>query len=262
MWTDFDIFGRNVTDKVSNQKTLYLSTNLCFCTTWQNWETRKLHFPSNAVLVHCLNSTSCLISSIFLTHDSYAPVRLPKSCNAFSCREYWGHGSGERKSIALQQLAFVAHTMHQCAVSSGCPISQGNAEALDRWSGKTKHRLISYTFSVTLLSKIIIIGSRMWVCQDYSKSKVGRFYRQHCAQRKPPVFNLLRGRFWGFSPRRGDTLHRWRWNLAQDPLLRAKFLPHRYNDRGVRLQKLKFLLRFDQNVEYKRPAEAYPLFWE
>jgi len=29
-----------------------------------------------------------------------------------------------------------------------------------------------------------------------------------------PVFNLLRGRFWGFSHRRGNTLHRWRWNLA------------------------------------------------
>ena len=29
-----------------------------------------------------------------------------------------------------------------------------------------------------------------------------------------PVFNLLRGWFWGFSPRRGDTLHRWGWNLA------------------------------------------------
>jgi len=29
-------FGRNVTDKVSNQKTLYYATsnNLCFCTTW------------------------------------------------------------------------------------------------------------------------------------------------------------------------------------------------------------------------------------
>jgi len=26
-------------------------------------------FHSNAVLAHCLNSTSCLISSIFLTHD-------------------------------------------------------------------------------------------------------------------------------------------------------------------------------------------------
>ena len=37
-------------------------------------------------------------------------------------------------------------------------------------------------------------------------------YRQHCAQRKAPVFNLLRGRFWGFSPRRDETLHRWGWN--------------------------------------------------
>ena len=28
---------------------------------------------------------------------------------------------------------------------------------------------------------------------------------------------------------------------------------------GYRTPKLKFLLRFDQNVEYKRPAGAYPL---
>jgi len=28
---------------------------------------------------------------------------------------------------------------------------------------------------------------------------------------------------------------------------------------GYRAPKLKFLLRFDQNVEYKRPTEAYPL---
>jgi len=31
-------------------------------------------------------------------------------------------------------------------------------------------------------------------------------YRQHCEKRNAPVFNLLRGRFWGFSPCRGDTL--------------------------------------------------------
>ena len=43
------------------------------------------------------------------------------------------------------------------------------------------------------------------------------------------------------------------------PLLRAKFHPHRCNDKGVGPPKLKFLLRFDQNVEYKRPAGAYPL---
>jgi len=72
-----------------------------------------------------------------------------------------------------------------------------------------------------------------------------------------PVFSLLRGRFWGFSPRRGDTLHRWGWNFAR--LLHAKFHLHRCNDNGVGPPKLKFLLRFDQNVEYKSPAGAYPL---
>jgi len=45
-------------------------------------------------------------------------------------------------------------------LSSGFSISQGNAEALDRWGGKTKHRLI-FTFSVTLLLEIIVIGSCM-----------------------------------------------------------------------------------------------------
>jgi len=43
------------------------------------------------------------------------------------------------------------------------------------------------------------------------------------------------------------------------PLLTAKFHPHRCNDKGVGPQKLKFLLRFDQNVEYKRPTVAYHL---
>jgi len=40
----------------------------------------------------------------------------------------------------------------------------------------------------------------------------------------------------------------------------GKFHPHRFNDKGVGRQKRNFfLLRFDQNVEYKRPAGAYPL---
>ena len=43
------------------------------------------------------------------------------------------------------------------------------------------------------------------------------------------------------------------------PLLHAKFLPHRCNDKSVGPPKLKFVLRFDRNVEYKRPAGAYPL---
>jgi len=43
------------------------------------------------------------------------------------------------------------------------------------------------------------------------------------------------------------------------PLLHAKFHTHRCNDKGVGPPKLKFLLRFDQNVEHKRPAVVYPL---
>ena len=38
-----------------------------------------------------------------------------------------------------------------------------------------------------------------------------------------------------------------------------KFHPHRCNDKGVGPPKLKFLLGFDRNLEYKRPAGAYPL---
>jgi len=79
------------------------------------------------------------------------------------------------------------------------------------------------------------------------------YYWQHCAQRNTPIFNLLRGRFRGFSARRGDTLHRW------GEIWHAKFHPHRCNDKGIGPPKLKFLLKFDQNVEYKRPTGAYPL---
>ena len=46
---------------------------------------------------------------------------------------------------------------------------------------------------------------------------------------------------------------------TEGPLLHAKFHPHRCNDKDVGPQKLTFLLRFDQNVEYKRPTGAYPL---
>jgi len=46
------------------------------------------------------------------------------------------------------------------------------------------------------------------------------------------------------------------WHGGED---RAKFQPHRSNDKGIGPPKLKFLPRFDQNVEYKCPAGAYPL---
>ena len=46
---------------------------------------------------------------------------------------------------------------------------------------------------------------------------------------------------------------------TKGPLLHATFHPHRCNDKGVGPPKLKFLLGFERNLEYKRPADAYPL---
>jgi len=56
-------FGRNVTDKVGNQKTLYYATwnNLCFSTTWQNGETWKSHFSLNWIVLH--TQCTCAMSS-------------------------------------------------------------------------------------------------------------------------------------------------------------------------------------------------------
>jgi len=66
------------------------------------------------------------------------------------------------------------------------------------------------------------------------------------------------------SGRRLDVYHTSTHGVAlvriyNGPLVRAKFHPHRCNDKGVGPPKLKFLLRFDRDVEYKRPAGAYPL---
>ena len=46
---------------------------------------------------------------------------------------------------------------------------------------------------------------------------------------------------------------------GRDPLLRAKFQPYQCNGNGVGPPKLKFLRRFDRNVEYTHPAGSYPL---
>ena len=51
----------------------------------------------------------------------------------------------------------------------------------------------------------------------------------------------------------------WHGGGDRRPLLHAKFHPSSVQRQGCRTPKLKFLLRFDRNVEYKRPAGAYPL---
>ena len=50
-----------------------------------------------------------------------------------------------------------------------------------------------------------------------------------------------------------------KFGMKERLLLRAKFHPNRCHDKGIGPLKLKFLLRFDQNVEYKRTIGACPL---
>jgi len=56
-------------------------------------------------------------------------------------------------------------------------------------------------------------------------------YRQHCAKRKAPVFNLLRGRFWGFFAPQGRHVAPMgvKFDTDRGPLLHAKFHPQRCN---------------------------------
>jgi len=89
------IFGRNVSDKISNQKTRSFAMSPQIMRTSASalhrpgktgkHENHIHFFHSNSASVHCQNSTSrSLISSVFfdsrLSH-THAAVRLPKSCS-------------------------------------------------------------------------------------------------------------------------------------------------------------------------------------
>jgi len=114
------------TDKVSNQKALYCATsnNVCFCTTWQNGETRKSHFFTQ-MLYQCFARIQPVVpwflQFFWLTSHTHAAVWLPKSCNqcvqlgAVGRSMVQEKGSRERSSMQLDCVACTMH-VHQCAV--------------------------------------------------------------------------------------------------------------------------------------------------
>jgi len=69
-------------------------------------------------------------------------------------------------------------------------------------------------------------------------------YRQDLPQAALPVLFLLKSRFWGFSPRRGDTVAPIEVKFGTEertlgPLLRAKFHLDRSRGGGLRPPKLE-----------------------
>ena len=79
-WILMFFFGRNVTDKVGNQKTLYYATsnNLCFCTTWQNVETGKSYISLNWIVLH--TPCTCALSSLKKKLSSVMCLVASKIC--------------------------------------------------------------------------------------------------------------------------------------------------------------------------------------
>ena len=61
-----------------------------------------------------------------------------------------------------------------------------------------------------------------------------------------------------FAPQ-GQNVAPMRVKLRSPPPYVHPHRCHDNSDKGIGPPKLKFLLIFDQNVEYKRPAGAYPL---
>ena len=137
-------FGRNVTDKVSNQMMLYhaTSSNLCFRTTWRHGETRKLHFSfksciSAPVAAWFLQSFWLVTHHAALLNDSLNFVVNALSSGLLGA---WFR----RKEVESAAAVGLCCTHNAPLLSSEFPISPGSAEPLNRWGGKTKYRLISY----------------------------------------------------------------------------------------------------------------------
>ena len=115
--------------------------------------------------------------TLTMLHDS-----LNHLINVFSPQGCCGHGSGEKSQVCCRSWT-VLHAQCTSALSSGFPIVQGNAEALKRWGGKTKHHLTSYFLSNTSAKNY-----RNWIVYvDYSKSKVKRFFETWCIKRYTTV---------------------------------------------------------------------------
>jgi len=146
-------FGRNATDKVAGQKTLYyvISNNVRFCSNWQNGKHENCIFTRSISALPELNQS---LLDFFNFLDSRTHTLLYDSLNfvsnAFSLDFFWGGGMvQERGSQERYNSWNVLHAQSTSALSSGFPLSQGNAEALDRWGGKTKHSLVSYFLNST-----------------------------------------------------------------------------------------------------------------
>jgi len=128
-----DIFGRNVTYTVGNQKTLYYVTwnNLCFCTTWRNGETRKSHFHSIELCytynapVRCLPETNCHLWCVWQRLTFVEIVRYPTNTVHWLLLQAWRttpvfHTATDTVTDWLTQSMWVTDSRILCSLPRSC----------------------------------------------------------------------------------------------------------------------------------------------
>jgi len=145
-------FGRNVTDRVSNQRHITMPLQITCASALPGKMEKQENHIFTKMLYQCIawiQSVVWFLQSFWLTIHTHDAVWLPKSCN--QCIQPQGCWGRDQEKGSWQRCSSwtVLHTQCTSALSSGFPISQGNAEALERWGEKTKHHLISYFLSNT-----------------------------------------------------------------------------------------------------------------
>jgi len=144
-------------------------------------ETRKFHFFTRRISVARIQPVPAwFLQSFWLTTHTLLYDSLNLVTNTFSLGLLWGmvQEKGSREHCSNWT---VLHAQNTRALSSGFPLSQGNAEALDRWGGKEKHCLISYFMGNTSAKNY---GNRIVYVKIIARQRWGVFwdtvYKQVC----------------------------------------------------------------------------------
>jgi len=111
-------FGRNVTDKAGNQKSLYYATssNLCFCTTWQKRKHENCIFSQMLQCIARFNQSLLdffnLFGSRLILTLLYESLNLVINAFSSGLLGAWFR----RKEVESAAAVGLRCTMHQCAV--------------------------------------------------------------------------------------------------------------------------------------------------
>jgi len=109
------------------------------------------------------------------------------------------------RDFLLHTCLFAINTLQK----QNTTISRSQIKYKPLTQNKTKNFKLKSGLRAHIFTKPLkIVHNALFILLVYRLKKwhLLAFHWQHCEQRNTPVFNLLRSRFWGFSPHRGVSL--------------------------------------------------------